>query len=199
MLGNQLEIFGKTTRQMTNQFIEQLILKKMKDQPDQETADRNIGFLINDAARQIRTNYDRRMRELGLTRSQWWVLTHLYFNEGLSQTSLSEILEIERATLGRLLDRLEAKGWIERHTVEKDRRVKLVFLTNAVDPLLRTMRVLAAELRKEATIGLTDEEQDQFIVILTKIKNNLTKMAEPTTGGSQTANSKKINEKNING
>ena len=184
---------------MANQFIEPLILNKMSEQPDQETADRNIGFLINDAARQIRTNYDRRMRDLGLTRSQWWVLTHLYFNEGLSQTSLSEILEIERATLGRLLDRLEAKGWVERHTVKKDRRVRLVFLANAVEPLLRTMRVLAAELREEATIGLTNEEQDHFIAVLIKIKNNLTNMAEPTNGRSQTPKPKNINENDANG
>ena len=67
---------------MTNQNIEPVKIDNFVDNPEHETADRNIGFLINDAARQIRTNYDRRMRELGLTRSQWWVLTHLYFNGG---------------------------------------------------------------------------------------------------------------------
>ena len=107
---------------------------KYQEMDQRETTDHNFGFLLNDTARQLRTNYDRRMRDLGLTRSQWWVLTHLYFNEGLSQTKLSDILEIERATLGRLLDRLEAKGWIERRTVDADRRVKLVFLAGAVDP-----------------------------------------------------------------
>ena len=195
MLDNELRFFARAPLKMNNRIAEPLLA----EQPDHETAERNIGFLINDAARQIRTNYDRRMRELGLTRSQWWVLTHLYFNEGLSQTHLSEILEIERATLGRLLDRLEAKGWIERHTVEKDRRVKLVFLANAVEPLLRTMRVLAAELREEATVGLTNEEQDQFIAVLTKIKNNLINMAEPSNGGSQTPELKNIHENNANG
>jgi DNA-binding MarR family transcriptional regulator len=143
-----------------------------------ETTDRNVGFLIHDAARQLRTNYDRRMRDLGLTRSQWWVLNHLYFNEGLSQTKLSEIMEIERATLGRLLDRLETKGWIERRTVPKDRRVKLVFLARAVEPLLRTMRALAADLRAEALADLTEDEQQQFISTLIKIKGNLTAMVE---------------------
>ena len=74
-----------------------------------ENADRNIGFLMNDAARLMRTTYDRKMRRLGLTRSQWWVMTFLYFNEGISQTELSALLDIERATLGRLLDRLDAR------------------------------------------------------------------------------------------
>ena len=163
---------------MSNQNSEPQMNNFSVDQHEQESVDRNIGFLINDAARQMRTNYDRRMRELGLTRSQWWVLTHLFFNEGLSQTNLSEILEIERATLGRLLDRLEAKGWIERRTVAKDRRIKQVFLARAVEPLLRTMRVLAAELRAQATAGLAEEEQERFIATLTKLKNNLTNMAD---------------------
>ncbi len=147
-----------------------------------ETADRNVGFLLNDTARQLRTIFDRRKRDLGLTRSQWWVLTHLYFNEGLSQTSLSEILEIERATLGRLLDRLEAKGWIERRSVEADRRVKLVFLAGAVDPLLQTMRAVAADLRAEALANLSVDEQERFISTLIKIKNNLSTMVDNGNG-----------------
>jgi len=87
-------------------------------------------------------------------------------------------LEIERATLGRLLDRLEAKGWIERRSVEADRRVKLVYLAGAVDPLLQTMRALAADLRTEALATLPEEEQERFISTLIKIKSNLSAMAE---------------------
>jgi len=147
-----------------------------------ETADRNVGFLLNDSARLMRVNYDRRMRELGLTRSQWWVLTHLYFHEGINQAELSAILEIERATLGRLLDRLETKGWIERRADMRDRRVKRVFLTGEVDALLRTMRALARDLRSQALDGLTAEEQERFIEILLQVKSNLLGMLdeEPT-------------------
>lgn len=138
-----------------------------------ETADRNVGFLINDAARLMRTNYDRRMRELGLTRSQWWVLTHLYFNEGISQTALSDVLEIERATLGRLLDRLEEKGWIERRSDRRDRRIKRVFLTGEVEMLLQTMRAVAAECRAQALAGFSREQQEWFIDMLLRVKSNL--------------------------
>ena len=176
---------------MSNQKFDHQLNNFTADQLEQESIESNIGFLINDAARQMRTNYDRRMKELGLTRSQWWVLTHLFFNEGLSQTSLSEVLEIERATLGRLLDRLEAKGWIERRTVPKDRRVKQVFLAQAVEPLLRTMRALASELRTQATAGLAEEEQELLIATLTKLKNNLTNMADTTNTINQ---SSKINK-----
>jgi DNA-binding MarR family transcriptional regulator len=88
-----------------------------------EDLSRNFGFLLNDVARLMRTAYDRRIRKLGLTRAQWWVLTHLYRSNGVTQTELAETLEIEKPTLGRLLDRLEAKGWVRREHDASDRRV----------------------------------------------------------------------------
>ena len=75
-----------------------------------ENVERNFGFILHDVARLLRTEYDRRVASLGLTRSQWWVLTHLYRNEGVTQTELADVLELERPSLGRLLDRLEANG-----------------------------------------------------------------------------------------
>ncbi len=138
-----------------------------------ESADRNIGFLLHDAARLLRTTYDRKMSRLGLTRSQWWVMTFLYFNEGISQTELSSLLDLERATLGRLLDRLEAKGWVERRPHPNDRRVNRVFLTGEVELLMQTMRSMAVEVRAQALAGITATEQDRLIDLLLTIKSNL--------------------------
>lgn len=144
----------------------------------EETTDTNVGFLLHDSARLMRINYDRRMRELGLTRSQWWVLTHLFFREGISQTELSSVLEIERATLGRLLDRLEEKGWIVRRPDSYDRRVKRVFLTGEVGDMMKIMRSIAGEMRGQILEGLSEKEQNEFIRVLIRIKNNLLLMLE---------------------
>ena len=92
----------------------------------------NLGFLVHDVARLMRVAYDRRARALGLTRSQWWVLNYLYFNEGITQSALADLLDVEKPTLGRLLDRLEAKGWIARQADRHDRRAKRVYLTGEV-------------------------------------------------------------------
>ncbi len=113
------------------------------------------------------------MKALGLTRSQWWVLTHLYRNDGVTQTELAEILEVEKPTLGRLLDRLEAKGWVRRQEHDADRRAKRVFLTEEVGPAMKAMRVAAAEMRREALAGLTSEQQSQFVDTLISVKANL--------------------------
>jgi len=138
-----------------------------------EDLSRNFGFLLNDVARLMRTAYDRRIRKLGLTRAQWWVLTHLYRGNGVSQTELAETLEIEKPTLGRLLDRLEAKGWVRREHDASDRRVWRVHLTAEVEPALRTMRSIAAELRRDALNGISAAERERFVDTLLAIKENL--------------------------
>jgi len=138
-----------------------------------EDLSRNFGFLLNDVARLMRTAYDRRIKKLGLTRAQWWVLTHLYRSNGVSQTELAETLEIEKPTLGRLLDRLESKGWVKREHDAKDRRVWRVHLTDEVEPALRTMRAIAKELRRDALTGIGAAERERFVDTLLAIKENL--------------------------
>jgi DNA-binding MarR family transcriptional regulator len=138
-----------------------------------EDLSRNFGFLLNDVARLMRIAYDRRVRSLGLTRAQWWVLTHLFRSNGVSQTELADILEIEKPTLGRLLDRLEAKRWVRREHDARDRRVWRVHLTDEVEPALRTMRTVAAELRRDSLAGLNAEERERFVDTLLRIKTNL--------------------------
>ena len=96
---------------------------------EREDLDRNFGFLLHDVARLMRTLFDRRGRDLGLTRSQWWVLTMLYAKEGVTQSELADLMELEKPTLGRLLDRLEEKEWVERRADEFDRRVNRLYLT----------------------------------------------------------------------
>ena len=61
----------------------------------------------------MRAAFDRRVRRIGLTRSQWQVLSLLHRRPGVSQSELAEMLEVERATAGRMIDRLEQKGWVQ--------------------------------------------------------------------------------------
>ncbi|MEO8717506.1 MAG: MarR family transcriptional regulator [Burkholderiales bacterium] len=138
-----------------------------------EDLSRNFGFLLNDVARLMRTTYDRRIRKLGLTRAQWWVLTHLFRGDGVSQTELAEILEIEKPTLGRLLDRLEAKRWVRREHDARDRRIWRVHLTDEVEPALRTMRAIAADLRRDALAGQRAAQRERFVDTLLTLKANL--------------------------
>ncbi len=138
-----------------------------------EDIERNFGFLLHDVARLMRTVFDRRGRALGLTRSQWWVLTMLYAREGVTQSELADMLELEKPTLGRLLDRLEEKEWVERRADTLDRRVRRVYLTDRVQEVMRALRSTAAGVRRDALGDMGDEERERFIDALAKIKSNL--------------------------
>ncbi len=152
-----------------------------------ENLDRNFGFILHDVARLLRITFDRRVKEMGLTRSQWWVLTHLFRNDGITQSALAEVLEVERPTLGRLLDRLEAKGWVRREPDPQDRRAKRVFLTDEVEPAMRRMRDVAAEVRSDALSGLSDAEQEEFVDILLTVKANLLRAGNGHAGLAEDA------------
>jgi DNA-binding MarR family transcriptional regulator len=147
-----------------------------------EDLSRNFGFILNDVALLLRTAFDRRVKSLGLTRSQGWVLNHLFRNDGVTQSELADILQVEKATLGRLLDRLEAKGWVRRENHADDRRAKRVFLTEEVEPALKTMRAAAADLRRDALAGLSGEDQTRFVDALLAIKANLSRPDNETNG-----------------
>jgi len=139
-----------------------------------EDLSRNFGFLISDVARLMRKNFDSRVKEIGLTRSQWWLLNHLFRADGITQAELAETLEIERSSTGKLLDSLELKGWIKRVVDKKDRRSKRVFLTKEVEPIIKKMRGIAKKVR-EVSLGKLSSQPDDFVDMLIEIKNNLTK------------------------
>ena len=136
-----------------------------------ENLDRNFGFLLHDVSRLMRTVFDRRGRDLGLTRSQWWVLTMLYAKEGVTQSELADFMDLEKPTLGRLLDRMQEKHWIERRPDSLDRRVNRLYLTEKVQEIMRALRKTAADVRKDALGDLAELDRENFIDTLIKIKN----------------------------
>ena len=142
-----------------------------------ENFEENIGFLINDVARFLRVSYDRKMAKIGLTRSQWLVLSYLYFNEGINQSEFALILDIEKAPLSRLLYRMEMKGFINRKSEGEDRRIKNIYLTDSIKPFIISMRDQAAIYRKESFSILDIKEQKILRDLLQKLKKDLSTKA----------------------
>lgn len=138
-----------------------------------ENLDRNIGLLIRDVSRLMRRRMELRLKSDGLTRGQWTVLFHLSRFEGINQTSLADILDLEPISLVRILDRLEAAGWIERRVDPADRRARLLYLCPEACKTIERVWAVGVDVRKEAFAGTSPEEQDQFIRILQLMKENL--------------------------
>ncbi len=153
-----------------------------KDDPDS-----SIGFLISDVSRLLRRVYDRRVEPLGLTRAQWRVLVHVYRRAGVSQTALAQILEIEKPTLGRLVDRLEQKGWVERRIDDRDQRARRLVITEQARPLIDQMEELAEAVHDDALDGVADHETDLLHDTLMTVKANLLRLLNGSRRGGNGA------------
>jgi len=134
---------------------------------------REFAFLINDVARLLRTFADQRARQFGMTRAQWAVLARLEHAEGLKQTELAELMEMQPITLTRLIDKLCDNGWIERRGDETDRRVNRLYLKKAARPLLGKLAGLRSELTATALEGINPADAHRMLAQLDLIKENV--------------------------
>jgi MarR family transcriptional regulator, transcriptional regulator for hemolysin len=134
---------------------------------------RDLAFTINDVARLLRTYADQKAAQYGMSRAKWAVLARLDRFEGLKQTELADMLDLQPISLTRLLDSLCANGLIERRADPDDRRAKRLFLTPAARPLLDRLGDLAEELMGTALAGLDQRDSKVLLAQLSTIKDNL--------------------------
>src|SRR6476620_1655916 len=134
---------------------------------------REFAFIIMDVARLLKTYADQRARQFGISRAQWAVLVRIDRNEGLKQTELADLLDLQPITLTRLLDRLADNGLIERRADPNDRRAKRLFLTKEARPLMDRLAVLGEEIMGEVLDGIGDADVTLMLTKLGRAKENL--------------------------
>ena len=147
------------------------------------TEDLSFGYLLNDVTLLFRKHFDRRAVKFGLTRAQWRATKMLYHREGLRQTELAEFLEMEPIAVGRVIDRLQAAGFVERRADPKDRRAWRLYTTEQSRVIIDDMELIARELRKDATRGIDYAELEQALAVIGRIKDNLLAL-EQAEGGA---------------
>lgn len=138
-----------------------------------ENWDQRLGFLMHDVSRLRRTVFDGFMKPLGVTRSQWWVLAHLSRHDGMIQSDLANVLELGKAALGGLIDRLEAAGLVARRADEIDRRAKRVYLSARGVQLIAQMRGKSDEMSERMLQGLDIPSRRALADMLLQVKRNL--------------------------
>ena len=138
----------------------------------------SISWLLADASRLIRKLADRRLGTIGVTRAQWQALANLRRIGPMTQAALAEMMEVETATIARLIDRLESAGLIERKAEAQDRRVKLVTMTDKAAALMDEMGVIGQKLRDDMLVDLSPSELEGLIASLTTIKSRLIRLLE---------------------
>jgi len=134
---------------------------------------REFAFLISDVARLLRNHADQRARQFGMTRAQWAVLARLESNEGLKQSELAEMLDLQPITLTRLVDRLCANGLIERRADPDDRRAKRLYLTPQARPLMDRLAELGQDMMGAVLEGFDVATIERMIGELARTRDNL--------------------------
>jgi MarR family transcriptional regulator, transcriptional regulator for hemolysin len=134
---------------------------------------REFAFLLNDVARLLRTFADQRARQFGMTRAQWAVLVRLEHAEGLKQSELAELLDLQPITLTRLVDRLCTNGLIERRPDPNDRRAKRLYLTAAARPLMDRLAELGGEMMGTVLEGFDLATIERMTGELGRARDNL--------------------------
>src|SRR5882757_1532880 len=164
-----------------------LIISKLTNGTIVESNAPTLGFLLHDVARLLRRRFEQNARGSGsgLTRSQWQVLACLAEHEGINQSGLAELLEIEPVTLGRIVDKLETLRLIERHPDPSDRRVWLLHLTPAARPTLPQLRKLGEVTRREALAGVPEADTERLLKTLQALKANLTDACDSPVAGQK--------------
>jgi MarR family transcriptional regulator, transcriptional regulator for hemolysin len=147
-----------------------------------------FAVLVSDVARLLRTELDRRSRGQGLTRSQWLALSRLSRFPGVSLSALAEMLEMEKAPAGRLIDRLEEGGWVRREPDREDRRVKRLYPTAEAEAIYKKMRRIASDTMQEAFDGLSGADHDLACAVMTTVKSRLQEMTGQPNSNGPTSN-----------
>ena len=143
-----------------------------------DETERHFGWLVTDVARLIRTVFDRRVKALGLTRPQWLALVRLHRRPGASQSELADMMEIEKAPAGKIVDRMEEKGWVERRPDPSDRRVNRIHLTERGERIHAAIQPISAATIDDALEALTPVERDRLTSLLGRVKARLLEVSD---------------------
>jgi MarR family transcriptional regulator for hemolysin len=139
-----------------------------------KTLERDPLVLLSEVAHVIRTLADALAREHGMTRAQWMILVRLDRQPGMSQNELASLIEVEPITVGRLVDRLEARGMVERRPDPTDRRIWRLHLTPEAVPMLKEIAKARAELNAMMIADIGKKDVELFVDCLLQMKANMT-------------------------
>jgi MarR family transcriptional regulator for hemolysin len=145
---------------------------------------RRFGFLLKDVSRLYAQRFEQHAASLGLTLAQCKALMRLVDCEGVSQVRLAELTDVDPMTLVRILDRMEAEGWLERRKDPRDRRVRCLYLTSAAKPLLDDIRHLIDVTWEDAFAGIPKQKSDLVMELLDTVRSNFITLGTLPTAGT---------------
>ncbi|TCM57705.1 MarR family transcriptional regulator for hemolysin [Rhizobium sp. PP-F2F-G48] len=138
-----------------------------------DLANRALFDALQSVNRKLRAVFDAKVKERGLTLSRARALFALSRRDGQNQRELAEELAIETPTIVRLLDGMEAQGFIERRVEKSDRRAKQIHLTPKGRALAREIEVIATGIRAELLSGVSLADKETALSVMTTMADNM--------------------------
>lgn len=135
--------------------------------------DKWVGHITENAMKQISEAFGRRLQNTGITRIQWIALYYLQTKGIISQRDLSNLMNVKDSSAGRLIDRLERDGLIERERNDFDRRVIFIKLTQKGDQLISELMPIGINFNDDLMTGIDEQELMIFENILNKMQTNI--------------------------
>jgi MarR family transcriptional regulator, transcriptional regulator for hemolysin len=132
-----------------------------------------LGFTLQEAARLYVRRFEERARDLALEPMACKALLVLAENEGVTQQRLAELTMLDPVAIGRILERLEAKGLVERHRCAGDGRARSVALTREAADILPRLWQAVKESLREALTGMSTNEKRSLLGALQRVLSNL--------------------------
>lgn len=134
-----------------------------------------LGWLFFEIHQLLGKDFESRVKSIGLTRSHWRVLFTVLRTDGagITQTKVADLAEMEKAPLGKILDRLEEGGWIVRKPHPTDRRARLVYATSKIDKHVDQIGAAGVAAFGRMLQGVRPHEVKELIARLQKLKRNL--------------------------
>ena len=144
-------------------------MKSLRSKRPEDLLD-NTAFLVTDIARLYRAHFDGEMKQLGLDRSDWWLITYLVYFNGCSQKVLTEMTDITKGGMGKLIDRMASRGFVRRESSKEDRRRNCIFLTPAGWALAAKVDARAVKATSRSVAPLTAAENRTLNALLTRMR-----------------------------
>ena len=136
----------------------------------------DIMHLIRKISFRMKNGMDASLKENDLTFTQMLVLRYISHADGeVSQKKIQEYLNVSHPTVVGLVKRLENHGFVECQTDEKDKRNKIVFLTQKARDFGKTMEENRKKAEKTAYGNFSREEVNELTRLLNKLYENINK------------------------
>ncbi|SOC48089.1 MarR family transcriptional regulator [Rhizobium subbaraonis] len=133
---------------------------------------------LTKASQKIRTAFNQQVSAHGLTYPRARTLFYLAKKQNITQSELASVLELEQATMVRLLDRMAENGLIKRQADVKDRRTNLIVLTPHGEEQAALVESIAADLRSQIFANIDPFELRCSIALLERISANVTELSD---------------------